>query len=163
MGNGVLSGLTDILYVKPAAFDAAKTPLIARQIGDFNDELRAAARSYVLFGPGRWGSSNSWLGIPVQWGQISMTKLIVETSLEGFVVDPSQGSHFFHNLTSFGVAYFTVNQGHKGDFVDWAWLDALPAERETEYVRHVRAPGPIEVRIDGRQSRGAVIKPESGN
>lgn len=158
MGNGATTGIADVIYVKPRAFDAAKTGLIARQIGDVNDALREAGRNCVLLGPGRWGSSNSWLGIPVQWGQISTAKLIVETSLEGFAVDPSQGSHFFHNLTSFGVAYFTVNQGTGDDRVDWDWLDRLTAVSETDFIRHVRTPEPLEIRIDGRESRGAILK-----
>lgn len=159
MGNGIIPDLQDIVYVKPDAFDAGKTALIARQIADINDELRTAQRSFVLIGPGRWGSSNSWLGIPVQWGQISMSKVIVESSLEGFAVDPSQGSHFFHNLTSFGVAYLTVNQGVGGDFVDWDWLAGHAPVSETTYLRHVRAAAPFEARIDGRNSRGIICKP----
>ena len=160
MGNGLIRGLYDVVYVKPDTFDAARTRQIAQEIGRFNDALRAENRPYLLIGLGRWGSTNPWLGIPVNWPQIAGARVIVETSLENFVVDPSQGSHFFHNLTSAGTAYLTVNPRADGNFVDWQWLAAQPAAGESELVRHVRLPMPIEARIDGRCSRAAVFKSE---
>ncbi len=158
LGNGIVDGLRDIVYVRPETFDAAETQTIARELAAFNERLRSAEREYLLIGPGRWGSTNRWLGIPVVWGQISAARVIVEASLENFIVDPSQGSHFFHNLTSLGASYLTINPRLGEGFIDWGWLEALPAEGETRFVRHVRPAEPIEARIDGRTSRGAVLK-----
>ena len=158
MGNDVIRDIRDILYVKPETFDAAKTAQIATEIARFNEQLRKQGRPYVLIGPGRWGSSNTWLGIPVNWAQISAAKVIVETTLENFLVDPSQGSHFFHNLTSARVAYLTVNPNVGAGFVDWQWLAEQPQQAETPFVRHIRTPEPIEALIDGRHSRGALLK-----
>ena len=158
LGNGVIDGLTDIVYVRPDAFDAAQTRQIAEQVADVNEKLRSEGRPYLLIGLGRWGSSNHWLGIPVNWGQVSAARVIVEASLENFMVDPSQGSHFFHNLTSVGVAYLTVGGASTSDFVDWKWLAQQPAETETEFIRHIRLDLPIEARIDGRTSRAAILK-----
>ena len=113
----------------------------------------------MLIGPGRWGSSTRWLGIPVTWAQICAARILVETMLHDFFVEPSQGSHFFQNLTAFGVAYLAVNPlTSDGGFIDWEWLDQQPAEHETSFVRHVRLAEPLEARIDGALSRGAVLK-----
>lgn len=158
LGHGIIDGIHDIVYVKPDTFDTAKTREIARQIAAINETLRVANRPAMLIGPGRWGSSNDWLGVPVTWAQVSTARIIVEVGLDKFVVDPSQGSHFFHNLTSFGTAYLTINQRMDQGFVDWAWLDRQPAESETELVRHVRLEIPVEARIDGRRSQAAVLK-----
>lgn len=158
LGNGVLDNLRDVVYIRPEKFDTANTVAIARQIAEVNAALRSEDRPYLLIGPGRWGSSNHWLGIPVTWAQISFARVIVETTLAGFTVDPSQGSHFFQNLTSFGIPYLTVDARSDGSFIDWAWLDAQPAVRETEWIRHVRLSSPIEVRVDGRRSRAIVLK-----
>jgi CheY-like chemotaxis protein len=158
LGNGVIDGIQDVVYVKPDAFDAAKTREIAREVSTANQTLRAAERAYMLIGPGRWGSSNHWLGIPVGWGHVSAARVLVEAGLEDFVVDPSQGSHFFHNLVSAGTAYLTVNPQSRGSFIDWQWLDSQPVENEAQFVRHVRLPTPVEARIDGRASEGAVLK-----
>jgi len=158
LGNGVIDGIHDIVYVKPDTFDAAKTRDIARAVSTINDGLRATNRSCLLIGPGRWGSSNHSLGIPVSWAQVSAARIIVEAGLENFVVDPSQGSHFFHNLTSVGTAYLTINSRTDPGFIDWKWLDSQAAEAESEFVRHLRLPIPIEARIDGRKSRAAVLK-----
>ncbi|MCH7872795.1 MAG: hypothetical protein IID33_13955, partial [Planctomycetes bacterium] len=158
MGNGFVEGLHDIVYVKPRAFDCTQTVAIAREIDEINQSLRDEGRQCMLIGPGRWGSSNESLGIPVKWTQISTARIIVEAALETFKVDPSQGSHFFHNLTSFGVAYLTVRPSVDEGFVDWEWLDAQEAACESQFVRHVRLSEPIEARIDGRTSRAAVFK-----
>jgi hypothetical protein len=158
LGNGIIDGLRDIVYVKPATFDAAKTREIAREVMQINDQLRAVNRACLLIGPGRWGSSNTWLGIPVTWAQIAAARVIVETSLDNFVVDPSQGSHFFHNLTSLGAAYLTIYPKLNQGFIDWAWLAGQPAAWEGQYVRHVRFEEPIEARIDGRTSQAAILK-----
>ena len=161
LGNGLIERLGDVVYVRPGRFDPARTPAMAEEIGRLNEELMAANRPYLLIGPGRWGTTHRWLGIPVLWTQICGARIIVETTLEDFVVEPSQGSHFFQNLTSFGIAYLAVNP-HSGDgFIDWPWLDAQPAEHETEFVRHVRLPHPLEARINGETSCAAVLKNSS--
>jgi hypothetical protein len=158
LGHGIIAGLGDVVYVKPERFDPAHTPTMATEIGELNDALLAENRPYMLIGPGRWGSTHSWLGIPVHWAQICGARVIVETTLEDFVVEPSQGSHFFQNLTSFGIAYLAVNPFSNAGFVDWRWLDAQPAEHETTFLRHVRLAHPLEVRLDGQVSRAAVLK-----
>ena len=158
LGNGLVDGVRDIVYVKPDAFDAAKTTEIAAEVAAVNQTLRSANRPCVLIGPGRWGSSNTWLGIPVNWGQVSAARIIVEAGIKGFMVDPSQGSHFFHNLTSVGTAYLTTSANSDDDFIDWAWLKSQPAVSETHFVRHVRLELPVEARIDGRTSQAAILK-----
>jgi hypothetical protein len=158
LGNGVISNVADIVYVRPERFDPAHTPTIALEIGELNDKLLVANRPCLLIGPGRWGSSHAWLGIPVNWGQICSARVIVETTLQDFVVEPSQGSHFFQNLTAFGIAYLMVNPFSDAGFIAWPWLDAQPAEAETAFVRHVRLAQPLEIRLDGRLSRAAVLK-----
>lgn len=159
LGNGVIGDLRDILYVRPDTFDPGKTRDIAKEIAGRNDVLRLEGRPYLLIGPGRWGSSNPWLGIPVTWPQISGAKAIIETALEHFTVDPSQGSHFFHNLTSLGVAYLTVHPQHQEEKLDWKWLEEQPAVWQSASLRQVRMERPIQVHIDGRRSKAAVIKP----
>ena len=158
LGNGLIHGLGDVVYVKPASFDPAHTPQMAEEIGRLNDRLMAANRPYMLIGPGRWGTTHTWLGIPVQWEQISAARIIVETTLADFVVEPSQGSHFFQNLTAFGIAYLAVNPHSDEGFIDWPWLDAQAAEGETEFVRHVRLEHPLEARVNGVVSHAAVLK-----
>jgi len=158
MGDGLIHGVSDIVYVRPDHFDAVHTPEIAAEIGKLNDELMVANRPCLLIGPGRWGSSHRSLGIPVNWEQISAARVIVETSLKDFDIEPSQGSHFFQNLTSFGIAYLTVNPLSDQGFVDWSWLDAQPASRETRFVRHVRLAHPLEARVNGENSQAAVLK-----
>ena len=158
LGNGVIEGVQDVIYVKPERFDPGRTREIATQIGELNGRLMAENHPYLLIGPGRWGSSTTTLGIPVNWGQISAARIIVETTLENFIVDPSQGSHFFQNLVCFGIGYLTVDpRADRGD-IDWAWLDAQPASSETEFLRHVRLEHPLEAHIDGRSSRAIVLK-----
>jgi hypothetical protein len=158
LGNGVITGLADVIYVKPERFDPAHTATIATEIGQLNEKLLAANRPCLLVGPGRWGSSHTWLGIPVTWSQICAARVIVETTLQDFVVEPSQGSHFFQNLTSFGIAYLAVNPFSDEGFIAWDWLEAQPAENETPFVRHVRVAQPLEVRLNGRISHAAVLK-----
>jgi hypothetical protein len=154
----------DLVYVKPAAFDAAFTPTVAEQVGRVNERLAREGRRCVLLGPGRWGSSDRWLGIPVEWRQISCARVIVEASPGDFLVEPSQGTHFFHNLTSLGVGFFTIPPGARRDpahlesFVDWEALDACPALGETEFVRHLRFEPPLVVTIDGRTRTGIVAR-----
>jgi hypothetical protein len=161
LGNGRIRGIHDLVVVEPARFDSARTREIAAEIGHVNEKLRAAGRPYVLIGPGRWGSADPWLGIPVVWEQISAAQVIVETSLHDFVITPSQGTHFFQNLTSFRIGYLTVNPTVGEGHVDWDWLARQPAVEETAYLRHVRLEAPLEVRLDGRSRRGAILKPNA--
>lgn len=159
LGHGIVSDVQDVVYVKTGAFSSSNNQLIAYEIEKLNRRLTEEERSYVLVGPGRWGSSDSWLGIPVKWPHISNARVIVECGLENYRVDPSQGTHFFQNLTSFGVGYFTVNP-FKGDgWFDEAFLNAQPALTETEYLRHVRFERPVVIKMDGKRSLGVVLKP----
>ncbi|MHB8077699.1 MAG: PEP/pyruvate-binding domain-containing protein [Candidatus Krumholzibacteriia bacterium] len=157
LGNGETGVIRDVVYVKPETFDAGATRAIADEIAAFNHVLTAAGRPYLLIGFGRWGSSDPWLGIPVEWAQISGAKAIVEATLPELNVERSQGSHFFHNITSFQVFYFAVH--HAGTHrIDWAWLDTQPAAGESPHTRHVRLASPLCVRVDGRSGRGVILK-----
>lgn len=159
LGHGIVSDVQDIIYVKTGAFNSSNNQLIAYEIEKMNRSFTEREKGYVLVGPGRWGSSDPWLGIPVKWPHISNARVIVECGLENYRVDPSQGTHFFQNLTSFGVGYFTVNP-FKGDgWFDEAFLNTLPAVEETEYLRHVRFDTPIAIKMDGRRSLGVVLRP----
>ncbi|MGL4227071.1 MAG: PEP/pyruvate-binding domain-containing protein, partial [Tannerellaceae bacterium] len=159
LGNGIQSDVFDIVYVKSDAFNASKNQLIAYDIEKLNKEFVAEDKGYVLVGPGRWGSSDTWLGIPVKWPHISMARVIVESGLENYRIEPSQGTHFFQNLTSFGVGYFTINPFNNDGWFDEDFLNAQTALHETEYLRHVRFEKPIVVKIDGKKSLGVVLKP----
>ena len=159
LGHGIVGDVQDIIYVKTGAFNSSNNQLIAYEIEKMNRSFTDQEKGYVLVGPGRWGSSDSWLGIPVKWPHISNARVIVECGLENYRVDPSQGTHFFQNLTSFGVGYFTVNP-FKGDgWFDEAFLNAQLAVEETEYLRHVRFDAPITIKMDGKKSLGVVLKP----
>lgn len=158
LGHGVSDDVTDIIYVKTGDdFTAMNNPAIADDVERMNRKFLAEGRSYVLVGPGRWGSSDYWLGIPVKWPHISAAKLIVELGLQNYRVDPSQGTHFFQNMTSFGVGYFTINP-YKGDGIfRQDLLDAMPAVDETKYVRHVRLSSPMKIMMDGMKQEGVVL------
>ena len=159
LGHGIVGDVQDMIYVKTGAFNSSNNQLIAYEIEKMNRSFTDQEKGYVLVGPGRWGSSDSWLGIPVKWPHISNARVIVECGLENYRVDPSQGTHFFQNLTSFGVGYFTVNP-FKGDgWFDEAFLNAQPAVEETEYLRHVHFDAPITIKMDGKKSLGVVLKP----
>ena len=158
LGHGIVTDVQDIIYVKTGAFCSSNNQSIAYDIEKMNRQFTGEEKNYVLVGPGRWGSSDSWLGIPVKWPHISNARVIVECGLENYRVDPSQGTHFFQNLTSFGVGYFTINP-FKGDgWFDEGYLNSLPAVEETEYLRHVRFDKPVV--MDGKKSLGVVLKPE---
>ena len=151
-----------MVYVKTDEnFTAANNPTIAYHIERINQKFLDANSSYVLVGPGRWGSSDPWLGIPVKWPHISAARVIVETALKNYHVDPSQGTHFFQNLTSFGVGYFTINTDAGEGIFQKALLDAMPAVEETEYVRHVRFDRPMKIMMDGKKQQGVVLLPKS--
>lgn len=160
LGHGIVTDVQDIIYVKTGAFCSSNNQSIAYDIEKMNRQFTGEEKNYVLVGPGRWGSSDSWLGIPVKWPHISNARVIVECGLENYRVDPSQGTHFFQNLTSFGVGYFTINP-FKGDgWFDERYLNSLPAVEETEYLRHVRFDKPVVIKMDGKKSLGVVLKPE---
>lgn len=156
LGNGESEHLVDIVYVSPDTFEAKHTPTIAAELETLNRQLATDNHNYVLIGFGRWGSSDPWLGIPTTWPQISAARVIVEATLPDMNVDASQGSHFFHNMISFQVQYFTVR--HTADHcIDWDWLASQPAITETRFCRHVRLDAPLHVRVDGRQGRGVIL------
>jgi hypothetical protein len=159
LGNGMRSDISDILVVMPETFDASRTREMAREIDGLNQLLARERRPYLLVGPGRWGSSDPWLGIPVNWSQISGVKAIVEVTLPGMNVDPSQGSHFFQNMTSLRIGYFSVSHDRAGESLDWGWLASLEAERSTAHVRHLRLPSALRVMIDGRSGKGLILRP----
>ena len=159
LGHGVMDYLHDIVYVKTDGYSAGNNQLIAYELEKINKQFQLSNRHYVLVGPGRWGSSDSWMGIPVRWPNISAARVIVEAGLTNYHVDPSQGTHFFQNLTSFGVGYFTINAHLNDGIYNQAYLDALPAVEETKYLRWVHFEHPIEVKIDGRKKQGVVMMP----
>ncbi|MDJ0808687.1 MAG: PEP/pyruvate-binding domain-containing protein [Desulfobacterales bacterium] len=155
LGNGIIADLVDIVYVKPTDFDPAKTPAIAKEIARINAELSQAGERYLLIGPGRWGSADPWLGIPVNWADISGAAAIVETTHEALSVDPSQGSHFFHNLTSLGMSYLNIT-ADSDDFIKPGWFASHPVMRVTRYLSHIRLERPMIIKVDGRSSRGII-------
>ena len=159
LGTGWITGVEDVVYLKPEAWDVLQTLEMAREVSDLNAAMLAERRSYVLLGFGRWGSSIPSLGVPVKWSDISEARAIVECALEHFRVDPSQGTHFFQNLTSFNVGYVSVDPWSRpGDRLDFSALDALPAVRETRYLRQVRFPSGIRICIDGKTGRAFMGK-----
>ena len=162
LGHGITNDLFDVVYVRTEAFNASKNQFIAYELEKLNKRMVAENRPYVLIGPGRWGSSDHWLGIPVKWPQISNARVIVESGLEQYRIDPSQGTHFFQNLTSLGVSYFTINPFQKDGTYDLDFLDNCAAEYESQYIRHVHFDQPLVVKVDGRKNMGVVMKPDTG-
>jgi CheY-like chemotaxis protein len=150
LGNAEKKDMADILFVKPNGFDPAKTPQIAREISELNAGLLNESRKYLLIGPGRWGSADRWLGIPVSWADICGVGAMVETSSSRLKADPSQGSHFFHNITTLGIIYATVSED---DFIDWHWLTSQPVANETVHVVHLKLDKPFTLKVDGRSSK----------
>ncbi len=162
LGHGISEDVVDVVYVKTDDdFTAANNPYIADEIEQINRKFLDADKNYVLIGPGRWGSSDYWLGIPVKWPHISAARVIVEAGLKNYHVDPSQGTHFFQNLTSFGVGYFTINTYTGDGVLQRDVLDAMPAVEETKFVRHVRFDRPLKIMMDGKKQHGVVLLPES--
>jgi len=159
LGNGELKDIYDIIVVHIDNFDRSKSREVASEVGLLNQKLLNQQRPYLLIGVGRWGSLDNWLGIPVTWDQISGAHAIVESGFKDFNVTPSQGSHFFQNLTSFRVGYFTVNSHLDDDFIDWDWLSNQPVVEEFNYTRHLQFNSPIIVKINGHQNKGVILKP----
>ncbi len=161
LGNGVINNILDFVYVKPEAFKQADTNKIASEIEKINQMLVKEGRYYVLVGPGRWGSSDQWMGIPIKWGQISNARLIVEAGLSNYRIDPSQGTHFFQNLTSFRVGYLTINPYINDGKYDLEFLNNQNAHYESKYLRHIRFQSPLRIIIDGKSNTGVICKSEA--
>ena len=160
LGHGIMEDIQDVIYVKTDGYTASNNPTIAYEIEKMNRKFLDEGKHYILVGPGRWGSSDSWLGIPVKWPHISAARVIVEAGLTNYRVDPSQGTHFFQNLTSFGVGYFTINAYMKDGIYNQEVLDTRPAIEETRFIRHVRFDKTLIVKMDGKKKLGVVMLPE---
>jgi hypothetical protein len=158
LGNGIYDHIYDFVYVKPETFNPANTRKIADAVEKLNKKFADKDKQYILVGPGRWGSSDPWLGIPVIWQQISSAKVIVEAGLNDFRIDPSQGTHFFQNLTSFKVGYFTINPFMDDGFFDLDYLDKQKACYEDEYLRHICFKEPLTIVIEGKSNKAAIFK-----
>jgi CheY-like chemotaxis protein len=158
LGNGIIDDVCDIVYVRPETFEAARNTDLVSEIAIINERFLSEGKNFILIGPGRWGSSDPWLGIPVKWPQISAARLIVESGLSHYRIDPSQGTHFFQNLTSFRVGYFTINPFNKDGFFDLDYLAKIPAFYEDGHIRHLRFEHPLVIKIDGRKNKGLVMK-----
>ncbi len=158
LGNGIMNDICDVVYVKEGMFSPSNNQLIAYDIDEINRRLSSAGVPYILIGPGRWGSSDTWLGIPVKWPNIAGAHVIVEAGKTSYHIDPSQGTHFFQNLTSCGSAYFTVEDGD-GNYFDEAFLESGELVEETKYIRHVRFSAPLITKVDGKKNIGVILKP----
>jgi hypothetical protein len=158
LGNGLIDDIYDFVYIKPESFNTLDSKTIASEISLVNEKFVKEQRNYVLVGPGRWGSSDPSLGVPVKWAHISQARVIVESGLENFRIDPSQGTHFFQNLTSFRVGYFTINPYINDGFYDLEYLNKQETYFENKYIRHVRFKKPIQVQIDGKNNKGIILK-----
>jgi len=161
LGNGVIDTIQDIVYVSPESFDASKTIEIADEIGILNKKLVESSSPYILIGPGRWGTQDRWLGVPVRWSQISGARVMVETALENFNIKPSQGTHFFQNIISREIGYINITLNPNESFIDWDWLNNQRSKKELKFVKHIRFPTPLVIKLDGRCSRALIMKPES--
>lgn len=160
IGNGIFQDICDIIFVDPNTFDLSKTFNIAYEIGELNKLLHEENRKCVIMGFGRLGTSDPWLGIPLEWSQMSQAKVVVEADLKNLAVEPSLGSHFYHNLTSLKMGYFHIKKEHGGgESVNWEWMNSLPVHRKTEHVKLIRSQEPFQIKIDGRNSIGVILKP----
>ena len=160
MGDGVLYDIKDLVYVDIHRFERSASQDVAAEIGQFNQDLVDANSPYILIGVGRWGSQDPWLGIPVSWDQISGARVMVETGFKDIRVTPSQGTHFFQNLISFRIGYFTVNSDLRGELLNWDWLEKQPYVKDRTFSRHIRFDKPMTVKMNGRSNRGVILKPD---
>lgn len=158
MGNGMISEICDIIYIDPDKFDNTKTEEMKKEIQALNDKMIEENREYILIGPGRWGSRDKFLGVPVHWADIDRAKVIVETGLEDFSVEPSQGSHFFHNVVAMDVGYFSVPYKSNSEFIDWAWLKSRSSEEKTKYFVHIKSDEPFVVKMFGQKGISVIYK-----
>lgn len=163
LGNGVITAISDVVYIPPESFDPSRSLEIAEEVGRVNHELAASKIPFLLIGPGRWGTQDRWLGVPVRWSQISGVRVLVETSLANFNVQPSQGTHFFQNIVSRGIGYIHTSHDSAESFIDWGWIESHRPVKELGFVKRVRLPRPLTVRIDGRRGRALVEKPHPSN
>lgn len=164
LGNGKVGDITDVIFADPDKFDKMQTEQMAREIGYLNQLMMDENRRYVLIGPGRWGTRDRFIGIPVQWSEISNAKMIVEMSLPGFPLDSSLGSHFFHNVTSMNIGYLSVQDGSASDFINWDLLRSLPEVRSTDFFHQVRAPQPLDIRMNGKKRLALVtLRPDDAD
>jgi CheY-like chemotaxis protein len=159
MGNGIFDEISDLVYIDPDAFDIGRSRLMAREVEEINQRFIEEDRYYILIGFGRWGTADPWLGIPVEWFQISRARVIIESDLNQFVVEPSQGSHFFHNLVSLRMGYFHIKPRDNTECINWTWIKKQKHHDRKQFIRHIRFPHPLVVKIDGRLKKGAVFKP----
>lgn len=160
LGNGQIDDIYDIVMVDIEGFERSKSVLVAAEVGQHNATLMKSRTPYLLIGVGRWGSADPWLGIPVTWDQISGARVIVESGFEDMKVEPSQGSHFFQNLTSFQIGYFTINTNGEGGLIDWDWLKTQPTVEKKAYTRHIKLERPLCVRMNGHRHKGIIVKPQ---
>lgn len=158
MGNGVIENLRDVIFIDPEKFDKTKTMDMLVEIKQLNEKMRKAGREYILIGPGRWGSRDRLLGVPVRWSDINLARVVVETGIEGYAVDPSQGTHFFHNLVSMNAGYFNVPHKSEDGFIDWDWLKNLPTVEVSEYFIHVSRENPFIVKMFGQAGVATIEK-----
>ncbi len=158
LGNGIIADIKDIVLVSPETFDSAKTLQIAQEISKINSEL--INTPYILIGPGRWGTQDRWLGIPVLWNDISNAKVMVETALEDFNIKPTQGTHFFQNIISRGIGYINITLNKRNSYIDWDWLNKQENQDQYRYVKHIKLKKPITIKLDGKNGRALVIKPD---
>ena len=157
MGNGEIETIADVVYVDITAFDRTQTRKIAEELGAINEQLTTEGREYILIGPGRWGTRDPFTGVPVVWSQISGARVIVEMGLEDFPLDASLGSHFFHNVTSMNIGYFSVPYNVSQSFVNLERLKKIPVITQTHYIRHIRFREPLKVQMDGRQQKALIL------
>ncbi len=160
LGHGIIDEIYDIIFVDFHKFERSKSKEVAREVSKFNAQLISEEKQYLLIGVGRWGTLDPWLGIPVNWEQISGACAIVESSFKDFMVTPSQGSHFFQNLTSFMIGYFTINDFKNQGFIDWDWLCSRKPHAQLNFTTHLRFTDPIVVKMNGQQNKGIILKPE---
>jgi hypothetical protein len=161
MGNGTIGDVRDLIYVDPERFDRSRTQEMTGELEKLNARMKKEGRKYILIGPGRWGSRDPWLGVPVNWNHISNVKVIVEVELPDFKVDPSLGSHFFHNVTSMNIGYFDIPYNSGANFVDWRWLGSRKAAGRSEHLVHLRFGKPLVAKMDGRKRISVIFKPDS--
>jgi hypothetical protein len=160
LGNGVMDNIHDIIYVDPDELDLSKSLQIASEVEEMNQICLKEKTPYILLGFGRWGTADPWLGIPVNWYQVSQARVIVESYMNDLKVEPSQGSHFFHNLISLRLGYFYIKDHPHNDFIDWQWIKARRPHRKTKFLRHLKFRKPFIVKIDGKISKGIIYKPD---
>jgi hypothetical protein len=159
LGNGTISTVRDIIYVRPETFDNTKTIDIAEEIGHITESLQKTQTPFVLIGPGRWGSQDRFLGIPVKWSQISGVKVMIETALKDFKIEPSQGTHFFHNIISRGIGYISIPYQSHDHYMDLTWIEQQHVQKKASFVKHIHLSQPLTIKLNGRKKNAMILKP----